>query len=89
MNDRESPRTEAGTWLKVSGLTPQKDVFEEVLHLVPDHEANRVEHDIAVGSLLGQALSGIKVGEQVVLDTADGPMKLMVLRLGSCREEVL
>ena len=89
MSDHGTEKVQHGTWIKVSGLTPEKESFEDVFHLVSHPEADRLEHNVAISSLLGQVLIGTKVGDEIILNTTKGPMKLTVLKLGPNRGDIL
>jgi transcription elongation GreA/GreB family factor len=89
MNDPETRRAHVGDWIKVKGLTPDYDTFDDTFHLVSDNETHRAEHDVAVSSVLGEALTDAKLGDGVVLDTKDGLMKLTILRVGPTRGDIL
>jgi len=82
MSDQQSGKAFLGTWIKVRGVTPKNESFEDAFHLVSDEAADRAKHNVAMSSLLGQGLNGAKAGDEVVLETLEGPMRLTVLKLG-------
>lgn len=82
MSDRGTEKAHRGTRIKVGGLMPEKESFEDVFHVVSNHEAHGDEHNVATSSLLGEALIGTNVGDEVVVETKEGPMKLTALELG-------
>ena len=89
MSDQQTDRAQDGTWIKVSGLTPEEESFEDVFHLVPGPGVDHAKHNVGTWSLLGQVLIGTKVGDEIVLNTKKGPMKLTVLKLGSNHSDIL
>jgi transcription elongation GreA/GreB family factor len=89
MSDHQTDRAQDGTWIKVSGLTPEEEGFEDVFHLVPGPEVDHANHNVGTWSLLGQVLVGTKVGDEIVLNTKKGPMTLTVLKLGANRDDIL
>jgi len=76
-------------WIKLRVLTPDEESFEGVFHLVSDDEVDRDEHNVALSSLLGKALLGTKVGDEVSLETKEGALKLAVLELSANRADIL
>jgi len=88
MRSQATEEVQQEVWIKLRVLTPDEESFEGVFHLVSDDEVDRDERNVAVNSLLGKALLGTKVGDEISLETKEGPLKLAVLELSANRADI-
>lgn len=62
-----------------SKVTIVKDGKKEVFFIVSDFESNPAERKISLKSPIGKALFGKKKGDEVIVETPDGPFKYKIL----------
>jgi len=71
---------EPGTWVKVRGLVPGEEI---VIHFVPENEVNYCQHKLPPGSLFGEALRDVAIGDKVHLDDlGNDQLELTVMEVG-------
>lgn len=89
MNDypaEPSVIVDVGTWVGILGNVPNDDTFEQVFHFVLSDEVDLLRNRVSIDSPFGRALAGATAGDEVVLETAKGPLEMTVLEVGRGRD---